>query len=315
MRVHRGFFPGIFLGATLVFVFLNSRSSTITFNSSADVTIEPRDSDREGVRFLENDGSNVSQTYRYVTPSLAELGGRGNLPEMNKHVLMLTRVPGAGAELLVLILQRLQGYNAFKHIRLPPGDSGLLTTLQQELLVEEITSIIKQEAIPLSFDGDVRFLNFSEFGRQAPTFLALVRDPLDPRTLYRYRKGGAAVLYRGTISHFCGQDPRCSKRNNKWALKRAKANVVRWYPVVGLLDYMEETLHVLQKEFPYFFIGSLRIYNKLRPKENYPSKRSINLKARAKKVLEEVMADEVEFYKWLKFRLLNKTSMTSFGCY
>lgn len=73
----------------------------------------------------------VKQTYRYVTPSLAELGGRGNLPEMNKHVLMLTRVPGAGAELLVLILQRLQGYNAFKHIRLPPGDSGLLTTLQQ----------------------------------------------------------------------------------------------------------------------------------------------------------------------------------------
>lgn len=54
------------------------------------------------------------------------------------------------------------------------------------------------------------------------------------------------------------------KRNNKWALQRAKANVVRWYPVVGLLDYMEETLHVLQKEFPYFFTGSLRIYNKLR---------------------------------------------------
>lgn len=51
--------------------------------------------------------------------------------------------------------------------------------------MEEITSIIRQEAIPLSFDGDIRFLNFSEFGRQAPTFLALARDPLDPRTLHR----------------------------------------------------------------------------------------------------------------------------------
>ncbi|KAF7399365.1 uronyl 2-sulfotransferase-like isoform X2 [Vespula maculifrons] len=283
MRVYRGFLPGLFVGVTLVFVLLNSRSSTVTLNSSADVTIEPRDFDREDARFVENYGFNINKTYRYVTPSLAELGGRGNLPEMNKHVLMLTRVPGAGAELLVLILQRLQGYNAFKHIRLPPGDSGLLTTLQQELLVEEITSIIRQEAIPLSFDGDIRFLNFSEFGRQAPTFLALARDPLDPRTLHR-------------------------KRNNKWALQRAKANVVRWYPVVGLLDYMEETLHVLQKEFPYFFTGSLRIYNKLRPKENYLSKRSISIKTRAKKVLEEVMADEVEFYKWLKFRLFNKTS-------
>ena len=55
----------------------------------------------------------------------------------------------------------------------------------QELLVEEITSIIRQEAIPLSFDGDVRFLNFSAFGRQAPTYISLIRDPLDPKTLDR----------------------------------------------------------------------------------------------------------------------------------
>jgi len=52
--------------------------------------------------------------------------------------------------------------------------------------VEEITSIIRQEAIPLTFDGDVRFLNFSEFGRQGPTFISLVRDPLDPRIWQRY---------------------------------------------------------------------------------------------------------------------------------
>lgn len=71
------------------------------------------------------------QTQKHVTPSLAELGGRGTLPEMNDHVLMVTRIPGAGSELLVLILQRLQGYNAFKHIRLPPGDDGILTNLQQ----------------------------------------------------------------------------------------------------------------------------------------------------------------------------------------
>jgi len=56
----------------------------------------------------------------------------------------------------------------------------------QELLVEEITGIIRQEAIPLSFDGTLRFLNFSKFGRQGPTFISLVRDPLDPRIWQRY---------------------------------------------------------------------------------------------------------------------------------
>lgn len=77
----------------------------------------------------------MQHTNRYVTPSLAELGARGNLHKTNKHVLMLTRVPNAGSELLVLILQRLQGYNAFKHIRLPPGDHGLLSTLQEVYLL------------------------------------------------------------------------------------------------------------------------------------------------------------------------------------
>lgn len=71
------------------------------------------------------------QAHRSVTPSMAELGIHGLLAETNEDVMMLTRVPGTGVEILVLILQRLQGYNAFKHIRLPPGDNGLLSSLQQ----------------------------------------------------------------------------------------------------------------------------------------------------------------------------------------
>lgn len=56
-----------------------------------------------------------------------------------------------------------------------------MSLISQELLVEEVINIIRQEAIPLTFDGDVKFLNFSAFGRQGPTFISLVRDPLDPR--------------------------------------------------------------------------------------------------------------------------------------
>ncbi|XP_015121717.1 uronyl 2-sulfotransferase [Diachasma alloeum] len=254
------------------------------------------------------DASTNFQTHHSVTPSLAELGIRGMLPEMNEDILMVTRVPGAGVELLVLILQRLQGYNAFKHIRLPPGDGGLLSTLQQELLVEEITSIIRQEAIPLSFDGDVRFLNFSQFGRQAPVFTSLVRDPMDPRSLQRYRRGGAAAIYRGSISHFCGQDPRCTKINTKWRLERAKANVLKWYKVIGLLEHMEETLSELERKFPYFFTGALKVYKKLRPHKTPHNENTVmTLKPSAKKRLGEIFKDEVEFYMWLKSRLLNGT--------
>lgn len=54
------------------------------------------------------------------------------------------------------------------------------------------------------------------------------------------------------------------KRNNRWALERAKTNVIRWYPVVGILDYIEESLNALAVEFPYFFKGAIHIYNQLR---------------------------------------------------
>ena len=54
------------------------------------------------------------------------------------------------------------------------------------------------------------------------------------------------------------------ERNNTWAMERAKTNVIRWYPVVGILDYMEESLNALAVEFPYFFKDAIRVYDHFR---------------------------------------------------
>ncbi|XP_076285633.1 heparan sulfate 2-O-sulfotransferase 1 isoform X2 [Lasioglossum baleicum] len=253
-------------------------------------------------------------TYRYVTPSLAELGPRRRVPRTNTDILMLTRVPNAGAELLVLILQRLQGYNAFKHIRLPPGDHRLLSSLQEELLVEEITNIVRQEAIPLSFDGDVRFLNFSKFGRQPPSFIALVRNPLHARNLQRYHEKGEKLgLESRAIPMFCGQDARCAVTNNKWALQRAKANIIEWYPVVGILDCMEQSINVLEQKFPYFFRGAKHLYETIRPKRKYASGIPYALDPRERDNLMKFFEDELELYRWLKSRLFNETLKSVVG--
>ncbi|XP_046412250.1 uronyl 2-sulfotransferase-like [Neodiprion virginianus] len=255
---------------------------------------------------INNSRRDYSQAHRHVTPSLAELGGRRSIPEMSENTLMLTRILGAGSELLVLILQRLQGRNAFKHIRLPSGDDNLLTTLQQELLVEDITTIIRQEAVPLTFDADVRFLNFSAFGRQAPTYISMVRDPLDPKVLRRFQKDDAAELrYCGAIAHFCGQDPRCTSENRTWAMAEAQANVERWYPVVGLLEYIGPTLKTLERSFSYFFKGATDVYSELQVKRktDVPWKSKIQA-ALEGKLLIGPLAKEVEFYLWLKSRLL-----------
>ncbi|XP_024945526.1 heparan sulfate 2-O-sulfotransferase 1 [Cephus cinctus] len=296
MRSYRAIIIVILISLTFTLLIVN----VITTNDSGylPVSISMRNPESTVSSYTGND---PQQTHRYVTPSLAELGGRGNLPpEKNDHVLMLTRVPGAGAEILVLILQRLQGYNAFKHIRLPPGDDGLLTSLQQELLVEEITSIIRQEAVPLSFDGDVRFLNFSAFGRQSPTYISLVRYPLDPRNLKSFRPGETR---HGSILHFCGQDPRCTQRNSSWALEQAKTNVLRWCPVVGILEDIEVTLKVLENTFPYFFNGALEVYSKFRIPSKMKFDRRISMKGSKRKGFQDDFKMEMIFYEWLKLRL------------
>ncbi|XP_076679518.1 uronyl 2-sulfotransferase [Andrena cerasifolii] len=298
MRLNRGYLTSAAICSTLLFIALNSKSALEYTNDSRGDTEKHYAGEQE---------INNAQTYRYVTPSLAELGARRSLSKMNKHILMLTRVPDAGAELLVLILQRLQGYNAFKHIRLPPGDHGPLSTLQEELLVEEITNIIRQEAIPLSFDGDVRFLNFSNFGRQAPTFISLVRNPVGAQSLQRYRERRETVLESRAIPTFCGQDRRCTEVNNKWALQRAKANIVEWYPVVGILDCMEQSINMLEHRFPYYFRGARQIYRKIRPRKKYFSDTTNALLPREKDILLKLFEDEIELYRWLKFRLFNGT--------
>ncbi|KAK0072246.1 hypothetical protein PV325_011649, partial [Microctonus aethiopoides] len=153
-----------------------------------------------------------------------------------------------------------------------------------ELLIEEITGIIRQEAIPLSFDGNVRFLNFSQFGRQAPVFISMVKNPLDIRITHR-------------------------KKNSRWPLNRAKENVEKWYHVVGILEHMDDTLDKLENNFPYFFRGAKDEYKKIMMKQhNGTIGNKIHSNQLIMKQLGELFTDEVEFYLWLKSRLLNGTS-------
>jgi dermatan/chondrotin sulfate uronyl 2-O-sulfotransferase UST len=48
--------------------------------------------------------------------------------------------------------------------------------------VEEVTGRIRDEAVPVTFDRHVYFLNFSQFDRQSPTYINLARDPIDKAT-------------------------------------------------------------------------------------------------------------------------------------
>lgn len=49
----------------------------------------------------------------------------------------------------------------------------------QKIYTTEISNMIREQAIPLSFDKSIYFVNFTEFSIQSPIHVNLIRDPFD----------------------------------------------------------------------------------------------------------------------------------------
>lgn len=73
----------------------------------------------------------VTPSVRRITKSLTELRQDARVPELSGHVLFFNRVPKSGSEMLILLLQWLQGANSFRHIRLGGGNVRKLNRIQQ----------------------------------------------------------------------------------------------------------------------------------------------------------------------------------------
>merc|ERR1711894_144285 len=59
---------------------------------------------------------------------------------------------------------------------------------------------------------------------------------------------------------FCGHEDWCSEFNSKRVLQRAKLNIEKHYPVVGVLEEINMTLAVLENRYPTFFDGAIKIH-------------------------------------------------------
>jgi dermatan/chondrotin sulfate uronyl 2-O-sulfotransferase UST len=79
----------------------------------------------------------VTSSVRRVTKSLEELRQNVKIPELSDHVIFFNRVPKSGSEMLVLLLQWLQGRNGFRHVRLGGGNVRRLSRMQQVRIVSE----------------------------------------------------------------------------------------------------------------------------------------------------------------------------------
>ncbi|CAH0554605.1 unnamed protein product [Brassicogethes aeneus] len=260
---------------------------------------------------------------RHVTKSLAELD---KMDEISKNFLFFNHVPKCGSEVLILLLQKMQGFNNFRHVRLKGGSKRKLNRLQQEELVEEFYDILRKQPVRLSFDRHTYFVNFTSFDKQSPTYINLIRDPIDKivsRSPGKNGKGSNEYYYKClmkkkgdcnfknglsydlSIPYFCGQDSRCMILNNDWALKTAKENVQRYFEVVGVLEELNSTLEVLENKLPNFFKGVQKHYQTYLL-SNFKNKKPIKVPNRIRKKLKDTLRTEYDFYDWIKGRLFGQ---------
>ena len=62
-------------------------------------------------------------------------------------------------------------------------------------------------------------------------------------------------------AYFCGQGFECVQWNNPTALKRAKSNVERNFPIVPILEQLRNGLQVLEVQMPTFFRHAVKFHN------------------------------------------------------
>ena len=106
------------------------------------------------------------------------------------------------------------------------------------------------------------------------------------------------------IAYFCGQDERCGEVGSQWARETAMRNVEEHYPVVGVLEMMEETRVVLEElevEYGGLFrgIGDQAVLHKRRNVERAEKR----ISDEARQELAGRMKEELEFYGWITRRL------------
>ena len=70
------------------------------------------------------------------------------------------------------------------------------------------------------------------------------------------------INYYSFQSYFCGQHPECVSFNSAPALQEAKANIDQLYPVVAVLERMDESIMLVEEKLNKVFQGLTKLYNR-----------------------------------------------------
>ena len=104
---------------------------------------------------------------------------------------------------------------------------------------------------------------------------------------------------------FCGYTMECIHGSNYYKYSKAIENVQKYYSVIGVLEEMEKTLNVFENFLPRYFKSSVKLFGQDKEKRNSNRFKQI-ISTQARKILQRQLYYEIQFYEFVKFRLLSQ---------
>ena len=263
-------------------------------------------------------------------------------------VIVYNRVPKSGSSsmiaLLTMLSRRYQRF-IFKH---SPNHWERQMSLEKQIELSDLLSRYADNVgdRSLVFNRHFYFFQLRSTSKAVFKYINMVRDPLQRAisaydyTRYRYltreraRKRispsfvnltieqclqsensvkCAGASYGGaTIAFFCGQSSVCHGKQTRSmmnaAVSLAKSNIERFYLWVGVLEYLESSLELLESIAPNIFHGITTLYREKMKgvhKNVTPGKYRNLISNKTRAILRERLEPEYELYEFVRMRFIN----------
>ncbi|XP_078481853.1 uronyl 2-sulfotransferase-like isoform X2 [Ciona intestinalis] len=249
--------------------------------------------------------------------------------------VVYNRVPKCASTTIRKLIVKLSIQSRFKvHIESKPFIKQCLTETEQANLAHSWSTL----GNTTMFVRHLYYVDFRRFGFQQPTYLNVIRDPVERYiSAYYFNRFGfkgwtaekakkwlvkmsddkrsmslddcvsrnvTQCLYDNPsryLNYFCGQDNQCS-RSNEWSLNKAKENVMNSYLVVGLTEDMENTLKILEHTLPRYFFRAREMFASVNAFRHTRTANKRQPSEKTKQKLRAALFYEDQFYKFVKAR-------------
>ncbi|XP_066288201.1 uronyl 2-sulfotransferase-like [Branchiostoma lanceolatum] len=254
--------------------------------------------------------------------------------------VLYNRLPKCGSNTMKVLIRELKNRNRFQFFE--DKEYGM-KALPTELL-RQFVQMVDKLPRPSIYEKHIYYVDFQTFGKQQPTYINLVRDPLERRISgYYYMRFGRiegnqkekrteeerAQTFDDCVLNnlwecdefgpktfimtqfFCGQESICMEPS-QMAVERAKENIRRHYAVVGVLEEFSSFLRVLEVVMPQFFRGAQDTWREAESKQMEHQKTAIKIppSEESREIMRQRLHLDYQVYDFIKERFhMQKTQL------